>query len=257
MVDGGAMFGVVPKVLWNKKYPANDDNLINLSLRSLIVDNGKQVILIDSGYGDKQSEKFFKHTYINGGDGLIGGIRNAGYKPEDITDIVLTHLHADHCGGAVKRKDSLQGFELTFPDANTALSTEGYPVIIIIGRSGYFFFTILRRSIPPISGIRTPRISNAILLEFNNGMTLWGSVEYRHLKPDDSRSSDKDLHIPISSSIINIVLFISSYYYGKFISARSEKEMELEIYNVYFPIPDRAGFVQKIAQILQWHPSSE
>ncbi|MDX2413885.1 MAG: MBL fold metallo-hydrolase [Bacteroidales bacterium] len=118
MVDGGAMFGVVPKVLWNKKYPANNENLINLSLRSLIVDNGKQVILIDTGYGDKQSKKFFKHTYLNGGDGLLGGILKAGYKPEDITDIVLTHLHADHCGGTVRRKKDSEGMELTFPDAN-------------------------------------------------------------------------------------------------------------------------------------------
>lgn len=118
MVDGGAMFGVVPKVLWNKKYPANKNNLINLSLRSLIVDNGEQVILIDTGYGHKQNEKFFKHAYINGGDGLVGGIEKAGYRAEEITDVVLTHLHADHCGGTVRRKKDSEGKELTFPNAN-------------------------------------------------------------------------------------------------------------------------------------------
>ena len=122
MVDGGAMFGVVPKALWKEKYPANEDNLINLSLRSLIVDNGKEVILIDTGYGDKQSEKFFKYAYINGGDGLLEGIEKAGYKAEDITDIVLTHLHADHCGGTVKRSTSGKGFELVFPEANVWIS---------------------------------------------------------------------------------------------------------------------------------------
>jgi len=118
MVDGGAMFGVIPKTMWSKKYPSNEDNLINLSLRSLIIDNGEQLILVDTGYGDKQGDKFFKYAYINGGDGLIGGIRKAGYQPEDITDIVLTHLHADHCGGTVRRKEGSKGFELTFPDAN-------------------------------------------------------------------------------------------------------------------------------------------
>ena len=122
MVDGGAMFGVVPKTLWSKKYPANEENLVNLSLRSLIVDNGTQIILIDTGYGDKQSEKFFKYAYLNGGDGLIEGIEKAGYKPGDITDVVLTHLHADHCGGTVKRSDSGKGYELIFPGANVWIS---------------------------------------------------------------------------------------------------------------------------------------
>lgn len=118
MVDGGVMFGVVPKLLWSKRYHADENNLINLSLRSLIVDNGEQVILIDNGWGDKQSKKFFKHVYLNGGDGLEGGINKAGYSPEDITDVVLTHLHADHCGGGVKRNHDRTGFELTFPNAD-------------------------------------------------------------------------------------------------------------------------------------------
>jgi glyoxylase-like metal-dependent hydrolase (beta-lactamase superfamily II) len=117
-IDGGAMFGVVPKLLWNKRYPANEDNLINLSLRSLIVDNGKNIILIDNGWGDKQDEKFFRFVHKNGGDGLVGGIEKAGYSMSDITDVVLTHLHADHCGGSVKWNDERTGYELTFPGAD-------------------------------------------------------------------------------------------------------------------------------------------
>ena len=122
MVDGGAMFGVVPKLLWKHKYPPNEDNLVNLSLRSLLVDNGSELILIDTGYGDKQNEKFFRHAYLNGGDGLIEGIEKAGYRPDDISDIVLTHLHADHCGGVIKKSESGDTFELTFPNANIWVS---------------------------------------------------------------------------------------------------------------------------------------
>ena len=93
-LDGGAMFGVIPKVLWEKRYPSDENNLVDFSLRSIIIDNGTNVILVDTGYGDKQSEKFFSHTHMSGGDGLTGGIKKAGYQPEDITDVFLTHLHA-------------------------------------------------------------------------------------------------------------------------------------------------------------------
>jgi glyoxylase-like metal-dependent hydrolase (beta-lactamase superfamily II) len=116
-IDGGAMFGVVPKVLWSRVYPADENNLCNWALRSLLVDTGERVILIDNGYGEKQDQKFFSHVHLNGGDGLEGALKKAGYKFRDITDVLLTHLHADHCGGGVNRiKDSL-GFELTFPNA--------------------------------------------------------------------------------------------------------------------------------------------
>ncbi|HOP04726.1 MAG TPA: MBL fold metallo-hydrolase [Tenuifilaceae bacterium] len=120
-VDGGAMFGVVPKVLWNKAYPADENNLIPLSLRTLVVETGGRVILTDNGFGDKQSEKFFSHFHIFGGDGLISGLAKMGYKPEDITDVILTHLHYDHCGGGVKRNSSGE-FELVFPNARYHVS---------------------------------------------------------------------------------------------------------------------------------------
>ncbi len=116
-VDGGAMFGVVPKALWSGVYPSDNSNLIVLTLRSLIVETGGRVILVDTGWGDKQDEKFFRHVYLHDGEGLITGLAARGYKPEDITDVVLTHLHADHCGGAVMRNESGNGYRLTFPEA--------------------------------------------------------------------------------------------------------------------------------------------
>jgi len=121
-LDGGAMFGVIPKVLWEKRYPSDENNLVDFSLRSIIIDNGSNVVLVDTGYGDKQSEKFFSHTHMSGGDGLIGGIKKTGYQPEDITDVFLTHLHADHAGGALKRGSAKDSFELTFPAANIWVS---------------------------------------------------------------------------------------------------------------------------------------
>ncbi|MBK7629063.1 MAG: MBL fold metallo-hydrolase [Bacteroidales bacterium] len=116
-VDGGAMFGVVPKVLWSRVYSADENNLIDLPLRSLIIETGNHVILVDSGWGDKQDEKFFRHVHLHGGEGLIQGLKNRGYAPEDITDVFFTHLHADHCGGGVKKKETGEGYELTFPKA--------------------------------------------------------------------------------------------------------------------------------------------
>ena len=116
-VDGGAMFGVVPKALWSRVYTPDKDNLITLALRSLIVETDGHVILVDTGWGDKQDEKFFRHTYIHNGEGLVEALRNRGYMPEDITDVILTHLHADHCGGGVVKSSDGTGYELAFPNA--------------------------------------------------------------------------------------------------------------------------------------------
>src|SRR5664279_2182871 len=96
-VDGGAMFGVVPKILWSRVYSSDENNLINLTLRSMVVETSGHVILIDTGWGDKQDEKFFRHVNLHGGEGLIDGLKNRGYKPEDITDVFpvsYTHLRA-------------------------------------------------------------------------------------------------------------------------------------------------------------------
>lgn len=116
-LDGGAMFGVVPKVLWSKVYPCDENNLCNWSMRCLLVVDGDRKILIDNGIGDKQDEKWLKHYYLNGDDTLENSLAEAGYKPEDITDAIITHMHFDHCGGSVKWKKDKTGYELTFPNA--------------------------------------------------------------------------------------------------------------------------------------------
>lgn len=119
-LDGGAMFGVVPKMLWNKVYPADENNLINLAMRCLLVIDDERKILIDNGIGDKQSESFFSHYYLNGSDSLSGSLNKLGLAMEDITDVFLTHLHFDHCGGTVKRNG--EGYGLAFPNAKHWIS---------------------------------------------------------------------------------------------------------------------------------------
>jgi len=101
-LDGGAMFGVVPKVMWNKVYPSDENNLCNWAMRCLLIDDGKHVTLIDNGIGDKQDENFLKHYYLNGDATLETSLKKHGYSTDDITDMLLTHLHFDHCGGSIK-----------------------------------------------------------------------------------------------------------------------------------------------------------
>ncbi|PKP33864.1 MAG: MBL fold metallo-hydrolase [Bacteroidetes bacterium HGW-Bacteroidetes-17] len=101
-LDGGAMFGVVPKVMWNKFYPADENNLCNWAMRCLLIDDGEHVILIDNGIGDKQDENFLKHYYLNGEATLETSLNKYGYTTDDVTDMLLTHLHFDHCGGSIK-----------------------------------------------------------------------------------------------------------------------------------------------------------
>jgi glyoxylase-like metal-dependent hydrolase (beta-lactamase superfamily II) len=104
-LDGGAMFGVVPKVIWNKLVPANENNLCNWSMRCLLVEIEDRKILIDTGIGNKQSEKFYGHYDLNGDDSLIGSLTSNGISADQITDVLLTHLHFDHCGGAIIKQD--------------------------------------------------------------------------------------------------------------------------------------------------------
>ena len=107
-LDGGAMFGVVPKTIWNKINPADENNLCPWAMRSLLIEDGDRLILIDNGIGDKQSDKFFKHYYLHGENSLNSSLANCGFSPDDITDVFLTHLHFDHCGGSViKQNDKL------------------------------------------------------------------------------------------------------------------------------------------------------
>ena len=116
-LDGGAMFGVVPKVLWSRQYQADENTLLSISMRSLFVVDGDRKILFDNGVGDKQDDKFFGYYYLSGDDTLEGSLNNLGYSPEDITDMVLTHLHFDHCGGSVKYNADRTELQTVFPNA--------------------------------------------------------------------------------------------------------------------------------------------
>ena len=101
-LDGGAMFGVVPKTIWQKINPSDNNNLCDWAMRCLLVEEGNRLVLIDCGLGNKQSEKFFSYYQPFGDDTLDKSLRKNGFRPDDITDVFLTHLHFDHCGGAVK-----------------------------------------------------------------------------------------------------------------------------------------------------------
>jgi glyoxylase-like metal-dependent hydrolase (beta-lactamase superfamily II) len=116
-LDGGAMFGVVPKVIWGKAYPADENNLCNWSMRCLLVETDDRKILIDCGIGDKQSEKFFSNYYLNGDDTLDKSLAAIGLGVDDITDVILTHLHFDHCGGAVRWNEERTDYVPTFKNA--------------------------------------------------------------------------------------------------------------------------------------------
>ncbi|MEJ5146967.1 MBL fold metallo-hydrolase [Sphingobacterium sp. MYb388] len=103
-LDGGAMFGVVPKSIWHKTNPADANNMCTWTNRLLLIEDGAKLILIDTGLGDKQSEKFFGHYYIHGDNSIDKSLAKHGFNREDITDVILTHLHFDHCGGAIVRE---------------------------------------------------------------------------------------------------------------------------------------------------------
>ncbi|MEY2923753.1 MAG: hypothetical protein RLZZ337_293 [Bacteroidota bacterium] len=117
MLDGGAMFGTVPKSIWKNINPADENNMCNWAMRCLLVEDGNRLILIDNGMGEKQSEKFFGYYYLNGIHSLQKSLQSAGVDFRDITDVVLTHLHFDHCGGSVKWNSTRDKYELTFPNA--------------------------------------------------------------------------------------------------------------------------------------------
>lgn len=104
-LDGGAMFGVVPKSIWNKINPADENNMCSWALRCMLIQDDMSLILVDTGMGNKQDEKFFGHYYLHGDDTLEKSLAEHGFTKDDITDVILTHLHFDHCGGAIVRED--------------------------------------------------------------------------------------------------------------------------------------------------------
>ncbi len=116
-LDGGAMFGVVPKVLWQRTNPADSNNLIDMSMRSMLIEDGNRLILIDTGTGNKQSDKFFGYYYMFGDFSLDTSLAKYGFHRDDITDVFLTHLHFDHCGGAIQWNKDRTGYEPAFKNA--------------------------------------------------------------------------------------------------------------------------------------------
>lgn len=103
-LDGGAMFGVVPKTIWNKINPSDENNLCDWAMRSLLIEDEGRLILIDNGIGNKQDAKFFSHYYLHGDETLDSSLQKYGFSKDDVTDVILTHLHFDHCGGSIVRE---------------------------------------------------------------------------------------------------------------------------------------------------------
>lgn len=123
-LDGGAMFGIIPKSLWQKQYIADENNMVRISMRSLLVIDGDRKILFDNGIGDKQDHKFFSYYYLFGDVSIEESLGVHGFKVEDITDMVLTHLHFDHCGGSIKYNQEKSELLTVFPNARYWISRQ-------------------------------------------------------------------------------------------------------------------------------------
>jgi len=116
-LDGGAMFGVVPKTIWNKTNPADENNMIDIAARCMLIEDGNRLILIDTGMGNKQSEKFFGYYSLWGNHSLDKSLAKYGFHSDDVTDVFMTHLHFDHCGGSVNWNATKTGYEVAFKNA--------------------------------------------------------------------------------------------------------------------------------------------
>lgn len=116
-LDGGAMFGVVPKSIWNKSNPADDNNMCSWAMRCLLIQDGNRLILVDNGMGNKQDDKFFGYYYLHGNDSLETSLAKYGFGMDEITDVFLTHLHFDHCGGSIKYNSDRTKLEPAFKNA--------------------------------------------------------------------------------------------------------------------------------------------
>lgn len=117
-LDGGAMFGVVPKSLWQRTNPADANNMIDIAARCLLIEDGNRLILIDTGMGNKQNDKFFGYYYLWGKDSIDNSLKHYGFHRDDITDVFMTHLHFDHCGGSIQWNKDRTGYEPAFKNAH-------------------------------------------------------------------------------------------------------------------------------------------
>jgi len=117
-LDGGAMFGVVPKSIWQRTNPADNNNMIDIAARCLLIEDGDRLILIDTGMGNKQSEKFYSYYFLYGDDSIDKSLASYGFHRDDITDVFMTHLHFDHCGGSIQWNKNRTGYEPAFKNAH-------------------------------------------------------------------------------------------------------------------------------------------
>ncbi len=185
-LDGGAMFGVVPKSMWNKLNPADENNMCSWALRCLLIEDGNRLILVDTGMGDKQDAKFFGHYYLHGKDTLDGSLAAHGFNRNDITDVFLTHLHFDHCGGSIVRngdrllpafphaqywsnQDHWQWATVPNDREKASFLTEN---ILPIQESGQLQFVPIPDDIPTTTGpLQTTRFTDNMDVRFTNGHT--------------------------------------------------------------------------------------
>ena len=227
-IDGGAMFGIIPKVLWERMYPADEHNLVKLSMRCLLVVDGERKILFDSGMGDKQGENFLKHYYPDRKDTLIGSLAKYGFKPEDITDHVITHLHFDHCGGSIKYSDDRKDLITVFPNADYRISRLQWNMAQFPNRLESASF--LKENIEPIGKSGQLKLFNSdfgltenIRIRIFNGHTLGlavGLIKYKN----NTIVNLSDL-IPMAG---NIPLSWISGYDTNPINSLTEKDQFLE-----------------------------
>ena len=184
-LDGGAMFGVVPKSIWNKINPADENNLCSWALRSLLIEDGDRLILIDNGLGDKQDQKFFAHYHLHGEDSLDKSLAKHGFHKKDITDVLLTHLHFDHCGGSIVRKgnklvpafenarywSNAQHWDWAVHPNDREKASFLKENILPVQESGQLNFVVLTQTESPSLVLETAAFTDSISLRMVNGHT--------------------------------------------------------------------------------------
>ena len=184
-LDGGAMFGVVPKSIWNKINPADENNLCSWALRCLLVEDEGRLILVDNGIGDKQDAKFFSHYYLHGDDTLDRSLAQHGFHRDDITDVLLTHLHFDHCGGSIRREgdklvpafrnarywSNAQHWDWAVHPNDREKASFLKENILPIQESGQLNFVVLGQTAPSTTQLDTVAFNASISLRLVNGHT--------------------------------------------------------------------------------------
>lgn len=222
------MFGVIPKVLWERSYPANERNLVRLTMRCLLVIDGDRKILFDSGMGDKQGENFLKHYFPDTTDTLMGSLAKNGFRPEDITDHVITHLHFDHCGGSIIYSENGKDLVTTFPNAVYWISTQQWNLAHVPNRIEAPSF--LKENIEPIGKSRQLRLfdkefnlTENINIRIFNGHTLGLAVSL--IKYGNRTIVNITDLIPMAG---NITLSWISGYDTNPLTALTEKQQFLE-----------------------------